>query len=121
MIQILRSLLGESSRGSPAKKPAASSKPKPSRAAPDYRAVSLAPDSACQAVEKDVAGKRYLLREAPRLPLPTCATPATCTCRYRKHADRRENDRRLLGTIETARWFSGAERRAHCIRRAKPN
>jgi hypothetical protein len=121
MIQIFRSLLGESSRGYPAKKPAASAKLKPSRAAPDYRAVSLAPDSACHAVAKDVAGKRYLLREAPRLPLPACATPATCTCKYRKHADRRDNDRRLLGDTECTRWYSGAERRGHSARRSRSN
>jgi hypothetical protein len=121
MIQILKSLLGESSRAYPAKKPATSAKPKPSRAAPDYRAVSLAPDSACQAVAKDVVGQRYLLREAPRLPLPACATPATCSCRYRKHADRRDNDRRLLGATECTRWYSGTERRGRSARRSRSN
>jgi hypothetical protein len=121
MIQLLRSLLGDSPRGNPAKKPAPGAKPKPAHAGVDYRAVSLAPNIECSAPVKDVAGKRYLLREAPRLPLAGCATPATCSCRYRKHADRREADRRLLGTIETSRWFAGAERRAHRIRRAKTN
>jgi hypothetical protein len=121
MMQLLKSLLGESHRAYPAKTSTARAKGKPMPAAADYRAVSLAPNIECSAQGADVASKRYLLRDAPRLPLAGCATPATCSCKYRKHADRRVADRRLLGTIETARWFAGAERRAHRIRRAKTN
>jgi hypothetical protein len=121
MMQLLKSLLGESPRAYPAKKPAPGAKLKPSHVGADYRAVSLAPNSACHAAAKDVAGKRYLLREAPRLPLPACATPATCSCKYRKHAERRDADRRLLGSTETTRWFAGSERRTRRMRRATRN
>jgi hypothetical protein len=127
MMQLFKSLLGESPRagesprGYTAKKSTPGAKPKPTHATGDYRAVSIAPNIACAVLAKDVAGKRYLLREAPRLPLAGCATPASCSCKYRKHADRREADRRLLGSNETARWFNGAERRECRVRRAKTN
>jgi hypothetical protein len=121
MMQLLKSLLGDSPRAHPAKKPAPGAKLKPSHAGADYRAVSLAPNGACHAIAKDVAGKRYLLREAPRLPLAACATPAACSCKFRKHADRREGDRRLLGATECTRWFAGAERRERAGRRSKTN
>ena len=121
MMQLLKSLLGESPRAYPAKKPAPGAKLKPSHAGADYRAVSLAPNIDCYAAAKDVAGKRYLMREAPHLPLAGCATPEKCTCKFRKHADRRDGDRRLLGDVENTRWFSGSERRARRTRRATKN
>ncbi|HEX2789004.1 MAG TPA: hypothetical protein VHN17_01105 [Steroidobacteraceae bacterium] len=125
MLQLFRSLLGETSRdhqaGKPASKPASTGRHKPPQPSVDYRAVSLAPNIMCDAVSKDVAGKRYLLREAPRLPLAGCATPASCSCKFRKHADRRNGDRRLLGMAETNRWYAGGERRNRGGRRTKPN
>jgi hypothetical protein len=119
MKQLLKSLLGAKARDNPATKPGPAARSKPTHAGRDYRAVSLAPNTTCHAATKHHAGKRYLMREAPRLPLPGCATPGTCSCRYRKHADRREADRRLFGTVETARWFAGAERRSRRERRAR--
>jgi len=120
MIQLLKSLFGETSREW-AKKPAPSARSKPAQAGSDYRAVSIASGSDCHAAVKDGAAKRYLLREAPRLPLANCTMPATCRCGFRKHADRRDGDRRLLGATETIRWFAGSERRKHAGRRAKAN
>jgi hypothetical protein len=117
MIQLLRSLLGES-HDHPAKKPAPAVKAKAPRAGGAYRAVSISSATECHATAKDGAGKRYLLHEAPRLPLVGCAKPADCSCKFRKHADRRDGDRRLLGATETTRWFSGSERRKHGGRRA---
>jgi hypothetical protein len=87
----------------------------------DYRAVSLAAGVACHAAAKDLVGKRYLMREAPRLPLPQCATPENCSCKYRKHSDRRDGDRRLLGEVETGRWYAGTERRLRGGRRSTTN
>jgi hypothetical protein len=126
MIQLFKSLLGDTSRehrnDKPAHRSALGARPKPTQAKPDYRAVSLAPNSACYVASKDVAaGKRYLLSEAPRLPITGCATPASCSCRFRKHADRRDGDRRLLGMAETDRWFVGGERRNRGGRRSKAN
>jgi hypothetical protein len=126
MIQLFKSLLGDTThdhrKDKLAIQPALSTRPKPTQANVDYRAVSFAPNLMCDAVSKDAAaGKRYLLREAPRLPLAGCATPASCTCRFRKHADRRDGDRRLLGMFETNRWYAGGERRNRGGRRSKTN
>lgn len=111
MIKALKALLGKTPPEHPAKKPPLTARPKPSNAAGDYRAVSLASNAACCAAAKNAAGKRYLLREAPRLPLANCTTPTKCSCKFRKDADRRDGDRRLLGETETHRWFAGSENR----------
>jgi hypothetical protein len=120
MIQILRSLLGGGSHEHPQPKAAPSTKFKASPAAGDYRAVSLEPCPQCRAAAKarDATGKRYLLREAPRLPLVSCTTPSKCTCKFRKHPDRRDADRRLLGEVITTRWYPGSERRGLQCRRS---
>jgi hypothetical protein len=123
MIQILRSLLGGGSHEHPQPKAAPGTKPKASPTAGDYRAVSLEPCPQCRAAAKarDATGKRYLLREAPRLPLPSCTTPSKCTCKFRKHPDRRDDDRRLLGESYSGRWLPSAERRARRSRRIATN
>jgi len=121
MMLLFKSLFGNASRRHTAKKPTPSARPKPTHPGPDYRAVSVAPSIECYAVAKEGAGKRYLLREAPQLPLADCATPATCSCRFRRHADRRDGDRRLFGEAESARWFGGAERRGRRSRRSAKN
>jgi len=108
MMQLFKSRLGEPNRPN--------AKPKPAAASGDYRAISIERCAHCQAIARDLAGKRYLLREAPRLPLSSSA--ANCTCKYRKHPDRREEDRRLLGETGTYRWFGGEDRRIHCARRS---
>jgi len=118
MIRLLRALLGETPREHPTKKPAPRAGLKPARTGGDYRAVSLNPSIDCYAAAKHAAGKRYLLNEAPHLPLADCALPASCSCKYRKHADRRDGDRRLLGTAESNRWFAGSERRQRGRRRS---
>jgi hypothetical protein len=120
MIQLLKSLFGEGARENPAKNRAPQARARSghtTHAGVDYRAVSLAPSLECYAAAKNCPGTRYLLRDAPRLPLANCATPANCTCKFRKHADRRDGDRRLLGEIETNRWYAGAERRLRGGRR----
>ena len=112
MIDLFRSLLGGSTSVAPAPKP---------KLAVDFRAVSLQPAIACQAAGRVGVDKRYLVREAPRLPLAGCATPERCTCKYRKHADRRFEDRRLLGGTHNAAWYVGNERRLRRSRRATLN
>jgi hypothetical protein len=118
MIQLFRSLLGRTSREHPAKQPASSAPRKPVQVGGDYRAVSLVPTIECYVAAKDSGAKRYLLRSAPRLPLAGCTMPTNCSCRFRKHADRRDGDRRLLGEAESSRWFASAERRQRRIRRS---
>jgi hypothetical protein len=118
MIQLLKSLFGDHARESARKRTAQKPRLRPAHAGADYRAVSLAPSLECYAAAKNSPGKRYLLREAPRLPLANCATPASCSCKFRKHADRRDGDRRLLGEVETSRWYGGTERRTRAGRRS---
>ena len=121
MIQLLKSLFGEGAREQPAKSRSPQSKPRPVHTSSDYRAVSLSPSLECYAAAKNSPGKRYLLCEAPRLPLANCATPANCSCKFRKYADRRDGDRRLFGEIESNRWYAGSERRLRGGRRSMTN
>lgn len=66
-----------------------------------YRAVSLRIcGQACQAAKAN-RSRRFLLHEAPSLPLPGCDA-ATCGCGYVHHPDRREDelsDRRMIHGI----------------------
>jgi len=76
-----------------------------------YHAVSIAPGvGACDAVLA-LGDKRFLSREAPRLPLPGCGT-ANCACRYQHHEDRRRSPRRATDTGQAAPIWRGRERRA---------
>ena len=64
-----------------------------------YRAASVACEGqACTAARK-LRGEKFLLREAPHLPLPACDKGA-CNCRYAYHDDRRDtlDERRDLQT-----------------------
>ncbi len=59
-----------------------------------YHAVRVIPGPhACEAA-KAVSDTRFLTNDAPRLPVPGC-NRATCECRYKHYADRREDARRL--------------------------
>jgi len=118
MIKVLEGLLDKISRERPAKKPAPSAKPKRSKSTDDFRAVEIAPNIMCCAAAMHARGRPYLLREAPRLPLYGCTMPTNCSCKFRKNADRRESDRRLLGATEANRWFVGLESRKRGGRRS---
>jgi hypothetical protein len=118
MIKSLKELLGKSLREHPARNPTPIARPKPQNTGADYRAVSIAPSIMCCAAAMRSRGKRYLLREAPRLPLEGCTTPKDCSCKFRKNADRRDSDRRLFGAAETNRWFAGRECRRRGGRRS---
>lgn len=77
-----------------------------------YRAVSIVHTGKCCQIAKDIGQKRFLAREAPPLPLPECALSGECTCRFRKHEDRRQNDeRRGPGLTTSGIWYAGPERR----------
>ena len=58
-----------------------------------YHGVSIMPEKNCCLVARNSRERRYLAREAPRLPLPDCDA-AMCQCRYSHFDDRREGDRR---------------------------
>ena len=59
----------------------------------NYRCVELRfPGDACDAVKR-ISAKRFLPGEAPGIPVPGCDA-AQCSCRYVRHEDRRDDDRR---------------------------
>jgi hypothetical protein len=59
-----------------------------------WYSVSVVAKSAACAAAKSLAAKRFLSREAPRLPLPSCDSPDRCGCTYKHHKDRRAAFRR---------------------------
>jgi hypothetical protein len=73
----------------------APTKPEPpqKRATNAFHAVSVVPGpQACEAA-RSLGNKRFLSREAPKLPLRDCDF-GQCTCYYAHHADRRKGPRR---------------------------
>jgi hypothetical protein len=84
-----------------------------------WKAVAiLAGDSACAAA-RDMRGKRFLSRTAPRLPLPDCTKQDKCECKYKHLPDRRGGSRRTGddGVFRPDR-ASGKEQRRPGERRA---
>jgi len=60
-----------------------------------YRAISLACDSEFCEEMGVLGGRRFLIDDAPDIPLQQCSS-GTCDCRYIHHEDRRGiTDRRL--------------------------
>jgi hypothetical protein len=59
-----------------------------------YHAVSVVGGPRACAAAKQLKNVRVLSADAPRLPLASCECPATCTCTYRHHDDRRAGPRR---------------------------
>jgi hypothetical protein len=118
MIQLLRSMFAATPREKSLKKPAPTAGSARLNAGGNYRAVSLEPCPKCPAAAEYGGGKRYLLREMPRLPLANCAMSANCSCKFHKHSDRRDGDRRLLGEVTTTRWYTDSERRDRKCRRS---
>ena len=118
MIKVLEGLLGKISREHQAKKPTSIAELKRLNSTGDFRAVEIAPSVICCAAAMQASGRPYLLRKAPRLPLMGCTMPTTCSCKFRKNADRRDSDRRLFGASETNRWFAGVDSRARAGRRS---
>jgi hypothetical protein len=83
-----------------------------------FHAVSILAGPACRRTADEYAGKRFLSREAPQLPLETCDR-AKCRCRYAHHEDRRSGeDRRQRGDVWTPHLTTLAnDRRARNGRR----
>ncbi len=61
---------------------------------------------------------RFLVRDAPPLPLAGCPMAKTCQCKYIKHRDRRGESRRLVDFGLAVRLFDGKERRQRRGRRS---
>jgi hypothetical protein len=89
----------------------------PTREVDPYHAVSILPgQGACPAAYR-LSGIRFLSRNAPRLPLPSCDCEH-CACRFKHHQDRRAGPRRCNERgLASATWM-GPERRQSPGRRA---
>ena len=117
-MKALKALLGKTPRKASAKKPMRSAVAKAAPGGKDFRGVAVVPGPASCSAVNDIVGKRYLAREAPRLPLSNCTDPANCSCRFKKASDRRDLDRRQVGVTETGLWFAGPENRKRGGRRS---
>jgi hypothetical protein len=82
-----------------------------------YHAVSVIPGSDACAAAYRFSGQKFLSRQAPRLPLPTCDV-ARCECRFKHYKDRRGSPRRSSDMGMMAGTFNGTERRRTRGRRA---
>ena len=105
--QAKRSLLeGLLARFSTRKEPPAAGPTRPFQAISIYRGLI-----SCDMARK-FSEHRFLMRDAPPLPLAGCNMRKTCQCKYIKHRDRRSEPRRLIDFGVVARLFDGNERRA---------
>lgn len=81
-----------------------------------FHAVAIhAPVSACPEVRM-LTSKKYLAKEAPRLPLDNCTAPY-CQCRYDHYDDRRDEENRRE-VIDLAQ-YKGKQKRARKDRRKR--
>ncbi|MDJ0927287.1 MAG: hypothetical protein QNJ73_06495 [Gammaproteobacteria bacterium] len=79
----------------------------------DFRGVQIHPGPRACKLARAQKGERYLMNDAPSLPLPECDA-ASCNCRYVKLRDRRSwEPRRLeLGQFGSIRPQGSEDRRA---------
>jgi hypothetical protein len=85
--------------------PAVTAPLRPFQAISIYRGVM-----SCEMARK-FSEHRFLVRDAPPLPLAGCNMRKSCQCKYIKHRDRRAEPRRLIDFGVAARLFDGRERR----------
>ena len=84
-------------------------------AKPDFRSAEIIPGNAgaCLAA-RELAGKRFLAKKVPMIPLRDCNYP-NCHCSYRRHLDRRQLTRRasdLGGEVTSARLRPSDDQRS---------
>jgi hypothetical protein len=60
----------------------------------EWHAVEVVPGRFACPESRALVRRRFLSREAPRLPVPDCSTPWRCQCVYRHFSDRRTGARR---------------------------
>jgi hypothetical protein len=90
--------------------PKAAPPPKSAPSANQFHAVSIVPgEHACAAAYR-FTGHKFLSRQAPKLPLPTCDA-FHCTCRFKHHKDRRSGPRRRSDIGLMSGHYPGNERR----------
>jgi hypothetical protein len=72
----------------------ASGKKKSARPKGQYAGLEFIPDKPCCDAATTMGSRRFLISEAPKVPLATCSDPALCRCKYRNVDDRRAGDER---------------------------
>jgi hypothetical protein len=77
-----------------------------------FQAISIYRGTTCCEMARRFSDHRFLVRDAPPLPLAGCNLGKACQCKYIKHRDRRAEPRRLIDFGVAARLFDGRERRA---------
>ena len=77
----------------------------------NFKGATVQPgENCCQAV-REFSKTRFLVEEAPRLPLERCDRIAECACKYHNHPDRRsgEDRRHVFGSLSTAGKIGSAD------------
>ncbi len=82
-----------------------------------FQAISIYRGLICCDMARKFSEHRFLVRDAPPLPLAGCSMSKKCQCKYIKHKDRRAEPRRLIDFGVVERMFDGKERRARGGRR----
>lgn len=70
----------------------------------NFKGASIQPGDKCCQAAREQANTRYLVEEAPRIPLERCDLIGECVCKYHNHPDRRAGDdrRNLFGSLSTS-------------------
>jgi hypothetical protein len=79
-------------------------KPEQKQVRRNYKGASIHPgENCCQAI-REFGNTRFLVEEAPRLPLERCDRIGECLCKYDNYPDRRNGDdrRNVYGSMSTA-------------------
>jgi len=68
-----------------------------------FKGAAINPCENSCAASRALAGKRFLVEHAPRLPLEGCDKLDTCACKYHNYPDRRQDDERrnVYGALST--------------------
>ena len=82
-----------------------------------FQAISIYRGLICCDMARKFSEHRFLVRDAPPLPLSGCTMAEKCHCKYIKHRDRRGEPRRLIDFGLASRLFDGRERRSRGGRR----
>jgi len=79
---------------------AAAAPPKPRY---KYEGLAFEAEQHCCTAARYMNGRRYLIAEAPKVPLADCTDPALCKCKLRHIKDRRSGDdrRTVVGALST--------------------
>ena len=121
--QWLAGIFGRSG-GSHERQPKRSSKPhkkhtSAQKPATPFRSVSIVSTGRMCAAAERTSKQIFLAAHAPQLPLGGCTNSSSCRCRYKYHADRRQDARRDQDVGLPGRPYGDAERRHRRDRRRR--